>query len=167
METTIDYSSQSQNRDKMQKYWAFQVDWNKHDAELARELNLSRERIRQVRKSLGKPSSRLITKPRRFKVNLNNEDWSKSNTELAETHNLTPWSVSKQRSFFAPETKRKSLRGIVKDIDWSLTFNEINDKIKENYGITVSNQSLSRYKSIFAPNLVKRRIRDVCNINKE
>ncbi len=148
-----------QTKEQPQNHWSLQIDWSKHDAEIARELNLSRERIRQVRKSLGKPSSRLITKPRRFKVNLNNEDWSKPNKEIANKHNITTQSVSKQRSVFAPETIRKSLRGIIKDVDWSLKFDEINERLSREYGITISNQSLSRYKSIFAQHLVVKRNR--------
>lgn len=139
--------------------WALQTDWTKHDAELARELNLSRERIRQVRKNLGKPSSRFIVKPHRFKVNLNNEDWLLSNTEIARKHNLTAWSVYKQRNMFAPHTKRKNLREIVQNVDWHLTFNEIIENIQRENDVTISHSSLSYYKSIFAPHLIIKRNR--------
>lgn len=143
------------------KNWASCVDWSKHDAEISRELNLSRERIRQVRKSLGKPSSRTVKKPYRFEINLQNEDWSLSNSELVQKHGLTStWTVQKQRSIYAPETKRVSQRVLLQNIDWSRKFKDIIQEVQEKHGILIKNQTLSRYKQIFAPELVIKRPRD-------
>ncbi len=145
--------------EKTNKNWASCVDWSKHDAEIARELSLSRERIRQVRKSLGKPSSRTIKKPYRFEINLKDENWSLTNSEIAKKHDLTPWTVNKQRRIFAPETKRVSYKIVLQNIDWTKKFKEINQEIQEKYGKTIKGQTLSKYKALYAPELVTKRPR--------
>lgn len=137
--------------------WVSNVDWNKHDMLLSKEFNISRERVRQVRKGLGLPSSRLIKKPKRFKVNLQNADWSASNVQLAGDHGLAPLSVSIQRSYWAPDTKRVSIRPLMEKVNWNLSFRDINNYLFKKRGSRTSLQNLSRYKKIFAPHLIRKR----------
>lgn len=141
--------------------WAFRVDWNKHDAELARELDISRERVRQVRKLMGKESSRNIKKPKRFKVDLRNADWDCNNIQLARDNKICSGTVATQRSIYAPHTKRQSIKPLMKYINWNLSHREINNYLLKQFNRTTSQQNLSRYKMILAPHLVKKRNRAV------
>lgn len=136
--------------------WLKSVDWNKKDIVIAKEVGLSRERIRQVRLSLKLPSSITIPRSERyFKVNLQNVDWNKSNSEIAEEKGLSTSAVDVQRKIWAPETKKRvGLGDYFKEIDWTLKQKEIQKILKEKYGITTCQTNISRYKSIYAPNLV-------------
>lgn len=138
--------------------WARKADWNKSDAELSRELDLTRERIRQVRKQLGLPSSRTIKKPRRFKINLKNADWSKTDVELAAIYHVNSATVAIQRRLFAPQTvKSRATIEMFKDVDFNLPIREIQKVVFDNYGVLPKQQSVSRFKAILAPHLVKKR----------
>lgn len=145
----------------IQAEWAFKVDWKRHDAVLAKELNISRERVRQVRKALGMESSRHIKKPKRFKVDLKDVDWDFTNVQLAKDNKICSGTVASQRLIYAPQTKNKSIKPLMKHINWHLSYREINDYLLKRFNRTTSQQNLSRYKMILAPHLVKRRNRAV------
>src|SRR3990167_3664007 len=85
--------------------WINEVDWNKHDALIAKELNISRERVRQVRKSMGLLSSKYIKKGRKLKVDPENINWNLRDTTLAKSNDVCPHTIAKLRHSFAPQTK--------------------------------------------------------------
>ena len=145
--------------DKMK--WASHVDWNRYDADLAGELGITRERVRQVRKQLGLPSSRFIKKPKRFKVDLQNVNWDLSNAQLAISNDICKSSVANQRLFFAPHTKkeRNKIKPFMQYVDWNMKQKEINDDLFKRFNIQTSLQNLSRYKKILAPHLIIKRKR--------
>jgi hypothetical protein len=136
--------------------WLKSVDWNKKDIVIAKEVGLSRERIRQVRLSLKLPSSITIPRTERyFKVNLQNADWSKNNAQIAEEQKLSTSAVDVQRKIWAPETKKKvGLGDYFKEIDWTLKQKKIQQILKEKYGIITCQTNISRYKRLYAPDLV-------------
>ena len=145
----------------IQAEWAFKVDWNKYDAELARELDISRERVRQVRKLMGKESSRSIKKPKRFKVDLKDVNWDLTNNQLAKNNDICSGTVASQRTIYAPHTKNQSIKPLMTHINWNLSYKEINKFLLKRFNRTTSQQNLSRYKMILAPHLVKKRNRAV------
>lgn len=140
--------------------WVSSVDWNKKDIDIAKEVGLSRERIRQVRASLDLPSSALIPKQKKFKVCLRDVDWSQSNKEIAQQNNIHHSYVSVQRKYWAPHTKKSYIsKEIIKNIDWSLKQKEIQNYLFTNHNIKTCQTNISRYKRIFAPHLVIHKYR--------
>lgn len=137
--------------------WAFKVDWNKYDAKLAKELHISRERVRQVRKLMGIESSRHIKKPKHFKVDLKDADWNCTNKQLAKDNKICTATVIAQRLIYAPQTKKQSIKPLMKYINWNLSFRKINNYLLKRFNRTTSQQNLSRYKMILAPHLVIKR----------
>jgi hypothetical protein len=70
------------------------VDWALRDADIARGLGVSRERVRQVRKEKGLPPSSEIG---RHPHNWNAVDWSKTDGEIARRLGVTPQRVGRAR----------------------------------------------------------------------
>ena len=85
------------------------VDWSKQDCELAAEMGLSGERIRQIRQQLGAPKP---THPHRRRTTRQALEWAKDNldkleglswAELQRKHGLTNyWRRSPLHSFLRP-----------------------------------------------------------------
>jgi hypothetical protein len=73
--------------------WAA-VDWSLRDADIARRLGVSRERVRQVRKGKGLPPSSEIG---RHPHDWNAVDWSKTDGEIARRLGMTPQRVGRAR----------------------------------------------------------------------
>ena len=139
--------------------WVHEVDWNEPDVSLARIIGVTRERIRQIRKGLGLPSSRTIIKARRFKVDMTNADWKLSNVKLGKIYGLHNTTVGYYRRRIAPHTLRKNLKPILRTLDWRLSFKILIKQLKDQHNLTIKGQSLSRYKDMIAPHLIKRRER--------
>lgn len=142
---------------KNNKNWKNEIDWTEKDNVLAKKYSLSREYIRQIRKSLGLSSSaELPRKNRYFKVNLENADWSLTSAEIAKQNNISVSSVSAQRKIWSPETVKKyELRDKLKNIDWSLKHKQIQDFLWSQYNIKTCQTNISRYKRVFAPELMQ------------
>jgi hypothetical protein len=70
------------------------VDWSLRDADIARRLGVSRERVRQVRKGKGLPPSSEIG---RHPHDWNAVDWSKTDGEIARRLGMTPQRVGRAR----------------------------------------------------------------------
>ena len=70
------------------------VDWGLRDADIARNLGVSRERVRQVRKEKGLPPSSGIG---RYPDNWRAVNWSKSDGEIARRLGMTPQRVGRAR----------------------------------------------------------------------
>ena len=141
-------------------------DWTEKDNVLAKKLGFSREYIRQIRKSLGLPSSSTVPRKNRyFKVNLEHADWSLTNVDIAEQNGISVSSVSAQRKIWSPETVKKyELRDKLKNVDWSLKHKQIQDFLWSQYGVRTCQTNISRYKRIFAPELMQIKNRKDCGL---
>jgi hypothetical protein len=86
-------------RNKVRLIHAEDIDWTKIDSDLAREHNVSRERIRQLRKAAWLPSSRTIE--RNWSLKAKELDWRKTNKVLAEETDIPVGMVSYMRKKYA------------------------------------------------------------------
>ena len=109
-------SARQLQRDAFLAKWS-KVDWSKQNCELAVEMGLSGERIRQVRKQLGAPQP---THPNRWRKTTQALQWAKDNldnlkgltwSELQRKYGLGDyWESSPLHSFLKPflQEKRKN-----------------------------------------------------------
>lgn len=140
--------------------WRSQIDWTEKDIVIAKKFSKSRELIRQIRKSHNLPSSATISRKEPFfKVKLEFVDWNKPNSEIAKDKNVCYTTVANQRKVWAPQTVKKQggAREIYQNIDWSKKQKEIQSFLWENHGIKTCQTNISRYKRIFAPDLVQKK----------
>jgi biotin operon repressor len=75
------------------------ADWSKKDGDLAKEFGVSRERIRQIKKGLGKPSPEFSHQRQRGQQKFLQADWNKTDAALGEEFGMSGthiWRIRKR-----------------------------------------------------------------------
>lgn len=112
------------------------IDWSKQDIVLAEENGISRERIRQLRKSLNKPKSLKHRQKRNsegYNMNWSQVDWTMSNSKIGRLFGMSSEIVRLKRNTLNIPPFVYPTKVNWRYIDWSAS----NKAICEKYGVSL------------------------------
>jgi hypothetical protein len=128
------------------------LDWTKNNAALAREVGMSRERVRQVRIELGKPVS---TGRAMGKALLKERVLACYSPELTLAEIAEKSGVSRDTARCALKEVGKKAKRSVRKYDWlAVDWAKINVEIARELGVT--EPYVSEYRKMYAPDGLKR-----------
>lgn len=118
------------------------LDFTKTDSELGVIHGVTRERIRQLRKDAGLPSSLTLHRDPEWTAKA---DWSKNNKIIASIFKVSQSSVAGYRHKLGiPQAARHNAKYAWGTVDWSLRNKVIAEQLKAPYGTVAMRRSMLR-----------------------